>query len=78
MPHLQGKLNGNAMRVPIPDGSVTDFTAILRKPATVDQINQAFSDAAAGPMSGILEYQTDPIVSVDILGNTHSCILTRP
>ncbi|MBM3913034.1 MAG: type I glyceraldehyde-3-phosphate dehydrogenase [Sphingomonadales bacterium] len=74
MPHLQGKLNGNAMRVPIPDGSVTDLTAILRKPATVDQINQAFSDAAAGPMSGILEYQTDPIVSVDILGNTHSCI----
>jgi len=74
MPHLQGKLNGNAMRVPIPDGSVTDFTAILRKPATVDQINQAFLDAAAGPMFGILEYQTDPIVSVDVLGNTHSCI----
>lgn len=74
MPHLQGKLNGNAMRVPIPDGSVTDFTAILRTPGSVDQINKAFADAAAGPMKGILEYQADPIVSVDILGNTHSCI----
>jgi glyceraldehyde 3-phosphate dehydrogenase len=74
MPHLQGKLNGNAMRVPIPDGSVTDFTAILRKPASVVEVNKAFAEAAAGPMNGILEYQTDPIVSVDILGNTHSCI----
>lgn len=74
MPHLQGKLNGNAMRVPIPDGSVTDFTAILRIPGSVDQINKAFADAAAGPMKGILEYQADPIVSVDIVGNTHSCI----
>jgi glyceraldehyde 3-phosphate dehydrogenase len=74
MPHLQGKLNGNAMRVPVPDGSVTDFTAILRKPASVVEVNKVFAEAAAGPMNGILEYQTDPIVSVDILGNTHSCI----
>jgi glyceraldehyde 3-phosphate dehydrogenase len=74
LPHLKGKLNGNAMRVPVPDGSVTDFTAILKKPATVEEINQAFASAAAGSMKGILEYQLDPIVSVDIIGNTHSCI----
>jgi glyceraldehyde 3-phosphate dehydrogenase len=74
MPHLQGKLNGNAMRVPVPDGSVTDFTAILTKQATVADINAAFAAAAAGPMNGILEYQADPIVSVDIVGNTHSCV----
>ena len=74
LPHLKGKLNGNAMRVPVPDGSVTDFTAILKKPATVEEINQAFAAAAAGSMKGILEYQLDPIVSVDIIGNTHSCI----
>ena len=74
LPHLKGKLNGNAMRVPVPDGSVTDFTAILKKTATVEEINQAFAAAAAGSMKGILEYQLDPIVSVDIIGNTHSCI----
>jgi glyceraldehyde 3-phosphate dehydrogenase len=74
MPHLKGKLNGNAMRVPIPDGSVTDFTAILKKPATVDEIKAAFRKAAEGSMKGVLEYCDDPIVSIDIVGNTHSCI----
>lgn len=74
LPHLKGKLNGNAMRVPVPDGSVTDFTAIVRKTCTVDEINAAFKKAAEGPMKGILEYCIDPIVSADIIGNTHSCI----
>lgn len=74
MPHLKGKLNGNAMRVPIPDGSVTDFTAILKKPATVEEINAAFKKASEGRMKGILHYETDEIVSIDIVGDTHSCI----
>jgi glyceraldehyde 3-phosphate dehydrogenase len=74
LPHLQGKLNGNAMRVPTADGSVTDFTVVVKKPCTVQEVNEAFKKAAAGPMKGILEYNTDPIVSVDIIGNQHSCI----
>jgi glyceraldehyde 3-phosphate dehydrogenase len=74
MPHLKGKLNGNSMRVPTPDGSVTDFTAVLKKPATVEEINAAFKKASEGKMKGLLEYCTDPIVSIDIVGNTHSCI----
>jgi glyceraldehyde 3-phosphate dehydrogenase len=74
LPHLKGKLNGNAMRVPVPDGSVTDFTAQLRRPATVAEVNDAFRAAANGSLKGILHYETDPIVSVDILGNPHSCI----
>jgi glyceraldehyde 3-phosphate dehydrogenase len=74
LPHMKGKLNGNAMRVPIPDGSVTDFTCTLKNAATVEQVNAAMKAAAEGPMKGILEYNTDPIVSIDIVGNTHSCI----
>jgi glyceraldehyde 3-phosphate dehydrogenase len=74
MPHLKGKLNGGSMRVPVPDGSVTDFTAVLKKAATAEEINAAFKAAAEGPLKGILEYQTDPIVSIDIIGNKHSCI----
>lgn len=75
LPHLKGKLNGNAMRVPIPDGSVTDFTATLKKPATVEEINAAFKAAAESSLKGILQYETDLIVSIDIVGNRHSCIL---
>ena len=74
MPHLAGKLNGNAMRVPIQDGSVTDFTVTLKKAATVDDVNSAMKAAANGPLKGIMEYTTDPIVSIDIVGNEHSCI----
>jgi glyceraldehyde 3-phosphate dehydrogenase len=74
MPHLQGKLNGNAMRVPIPDGSVTDFTCNVKNPKSKDEINAAFKAAANGPLKGILEFSTDPLVSIDIVGNTHSCI----
>ncbi|MBD1395802.1 type I glyceraldehyde-3-phosphate dehydrogenase [Pontibacter sp. JH31] len=74
LPHLKGKLDGVAMRVPIPDGSLTDLTVVLKKPATKEEINAAMKKAAEGEMKGILEYTEDPIVSIDIIGNTHSCI----
>jgi glyceraldehyde 3-phosphate dehydrogenase len=74
LPHLNGKLNGSSLRVPIPDGSITDFTVVLKKAATVAEINAAFKAAADGPMKGILQYTEDPIVSIDIVGNKHSCI----
>jgi glyceraldehyde 3-phosphate dehydrogenase len=74
LPHLKGKLNGNAMRVPIPDGSVTDFTVRLKKAATVEEINAAMKAASESSMKGIMEYTEDEIVSIDIVGNTHSCI----
>ncbi len=74
LPHLKGKLNGNAMRVPIPDGSVTDFTAVVRNPKTVAEINAAFKAASEGALKGILQYETDPIVSIDIIGSKYSCI----
>ena len=74
MPHLAGKLNGSSMRVPIPDGSITDFTAVLKRPATKEEINAAFKKAADNELKGILQYETDPIVSIDIVGNQHSCI----
>jgi glyceraldehyde 3-phosphate dehydrogenase len=67
-------LNGNAMRVPIPDGSVTDFTVNLKKPATVAEINAAMKAASEGSLKGIMEYTEDEIVSIDIVGNAHSCI----
>ncbi|MDZ4680700.1 MAG: type I glyceraldehyde-3-phosphate dehydrogenase [Saprospiraceae bacterium] len=74
LPHLKGKLNGNAMRVPVPDGSVTDFTVLVKKTATIAEINAAFKQASETTMKGVLEYCTDLIVSADILGNQHSCI----
>jgi glyceraldehyde 3-phosphate dehydrogenase len=69
LPQLKGKLDGYALRVPIPDGSVTDLTAILKRPATVEEINNAMKAAAEGPLKGILEYCVDEIVSTDIVGN---------
>jgi glyceraldehyde 3-phosphate dehydrogenase len=74
MAAMKGKLDGTALRVPIPTGSITDFVANLQKPATVDEINAAFNTAANGSLKGVLEYCTDPIVSSDIVGNPHSCI----
>ncbi|NTW10526.1 MAG: type I glyceraldehyde-3-phosphate dehydrogenase, partial [Chlorobiaceae bacterium] len=74
IPELAGKLDGFAMRVPTPDGSVTDLTAILSKPATKAEINAAMKAASEGSMKGYLEYCEDPIVSMDIVGNPHSCI----
>ncbi|MGH8102059.1 MAG: type I glyceraldehyde-3-phosphate dehydrogenase [Chthoniobacterales bacterium] len=75
IPELKGKLNGGAYRVPTPDGSITDFTAVIAKDATVDAINAAFKAAAAEKnYQGILEYSDEPLVSQDIVGNPHSCI----
>ena len=74
MATMKGKLDGTALRVPVPTGSITDFVANLKKPATVDEINAAFKKAADGPLKGVLEYCTAPIVSSDIVTNPHSCI----
>jgi glyceraldehyde 3-phosphate dehydrogenase len=75
LPHLKGKLDGMAMRVPVPAGSMTDLTIQLKTEASIEQINAAFKKAAETTMKGILEYTEDPIVSADIVGNPHSCIL---
>jgi len=74
MPHLKGKLDGFALRVPTPDGSLTDFVCILEKETTKEEINAAMKKASEGAMKGILEYTEDPIVSSDIIGNSSSCI----
>jgi len=75
IPELKGKLNGGAFRVPTPDGSVIDFTAVLDKDATVDAVNAAFKEAASDKSyKGVLEYSDEPLVSADIVGNPHSCI----
>ncbi len=74
LPHLKGKLNGNAMRVPVPDGSVTDFTVQLKRSASAAEVNAAFKAASEGRLKGILEYCPDPIVSADIIGSKYSCI----
>ena len=73
-PHLEGRLGGAGIRVPVLNGSLTDFTCSLKKQPTVEAINMAFKQAAEGAMKNVLEYTEDPIVSTDILGNTHSCI----
>ena len=73
-PHLEGHLGGAGIRVPVLNGSLTDFTCSLKKMPTVAEINAAFKQAAEGPMKNVLEYTEDPIVSTDILDNPHSCI----
>jgi glyceraldehyde 3-phosphate dehydrogenase len=76
IPELKGKLDGMAMRVPVPDGSVTDLVAVLGREASVDEVNDAFRSAAATDhWKGLLEYTEDPIVSADIVGNSSSCII---
>jgi glyceraldehyde 3-phosphate dehydrogenase len=74
VPSLAGKLDGMAMRVPVPDGSTVDLVVELDRDVTVDEVNAAVRAAAEGPMAGILEYVEDPIVSTDIIGNPHSSI----
>jgi glyceraldehyde 3-phosphate dehydrogenase len=74
IPDLKGKLDGFSLRVPTPDGSITDFVAILKKEATVEQVNDAFKKAANSSMKGLLEYTEDPIVSADIIGTHYSVI----
>ena len=73
-PHLTGKLGGAGIRVPVPNGSLTDFTCILKKQVTVAQIKEAFLHASQNSLKGILQYTSDPIVSIDIQENTHSCV----
>ena len=73
---MQGKLDGIAMRVPIPDGSVTDFTGIMKKTPSVEAVNEAFKEAARrGPLKSVLEYSEEPLVSADIVGSAASCTL---
>jgi glyceraldehyde 3-phosphate dehydrogenase len=74
LPQLQGKLDGMAMRVPVPDGSTVDLVVELERDVTVDEVNAAIKKAADGPLKDILEYSDDPIVSTDIIGNPHSSI----
>lgn len=74
LPKLNGKLTGISLRVPTPAGSITDLVATLKKNVTKDEVNAAMKTASEGPLKGILEYNTDPIVSSDIIGNPHSCI----
>ncbi len=74
LPHLNGKLDGGAVRVPTPTGSLTDFVCEVGKETTTEEVNAAFKAAAEGSLKGILEYTTDPIVSTDIIGNPHSNI----
>jgi glyceraldehyde 3-phosphate dehydrogenase len=74
LPEMKGKLNGYAVRVPVPDGSITDLSATLSRDVTVEEINNAMKAAANGAMKGILEYSEEPLVSTDIVGNPHSCI----
>lgn len=73
-PHLEGKLGGAGIRVPVLNGSLTDFTCLLKRKPTVSEINSAFKAAAEGSLKGILEYTDDPIVSTDVLDNPHSCV----
>jgi glyceraldehyde 3-phosphate dehydrogenase len=74
IPSLEGKLDGLSVRAPVPDGSLVDLTCTVSKPATVEGINAAMKAAAEGPMKGILRYCTDPIVSIDVVGDPHSSI----
>ena len=73
-PELDGKLGGGGIRVPVPDGSITDITVRVKNIPTAEALNAAFEQAAEGPMKGILRYTEDPIVSVDVVGDPHSCI----
>ncbi|PWN05684.1 type I glyceraldehyde-3-phosphate dehydrogenase [Rhodohalobacter mucosus] len=74
LPHLDGKLDGGAVRVPVATGSLTDFTVQVEKETTADEVLSKFKEAANGPLKGILEYSEEELVSTDIIGNPHSCI----
>jgi len=74
LPHLAGKLDGGAVRVPVLTGSLTDLTAVVKKGTTEEEVLAAFKKAASGNLKGILQYTDEPLVSVDIIGNSHSCI----
>jgi glyceraldehyde 3-phosphate dehydrogenase len=74
LPHLKGKIEASAMRVPVPDGSLTDLIVELKRETTTEELNRVFKESAQKEMKGIIEYTEDPIVSIDIIGNPHSCI----
>jgi len=75
IPELAGKLTGASLRVPVPDGSVTDLTALMKKDVTAKQINDALREASEGPLKGVMEYTEDQIVSADVIGDPHSAII---
>ncbi|MBW3468032.1 type I glyceraldehyde-3-phosphate dehydrogenase [Arthrospiribacter ruber] len=74
LPHLQGKIEASAMRVPVPDGSLTDLIVELERETSAQEVNEVFKKASEGALNGILQYEESPIVSIDIIGNPHSCI----
>ena len=74
LPALKGKLDGVALRVPVPDGSIVDLVAEVKRTTTIETVNSAFKAAATGPMKGVLEYTEEPLVSADIIGNPHSVV----
>jgi glyceraldehyde 3-phosphate dehydrogenase len=78
LPGLDGKLDGMAMRVPVPDGSTVDLVVKLKRAVTRDEVNEAVKAAAEGPLAGIIQYSEDPLVSTDIIGNPHSSIFDAP
>ena len=78
LPHLDGKLDGMAIRVPVPDGSIVDLSVRLRKRVSSEDINDAVRTAAEGPMARVVQYSEDPLVSSDIIGNPHSSIFDAP
>ena len=78
LPALVGRLDGMAVRVPVPDGSIVDLVASVSADVSVEAVNTAVQEAAAGAMNGIVEYSTEALVSCDILGNPHSCIFDAP
>jgi glyceraldehyde 3-phosphate dehydrogenase len=78
IPELKGKLDGIALRVPVENGSLTDLAVVLSRDTTVEEINDAYRQAAEGPLRGIIRYSTDPIVSRDIVGDDASCIFDSP
>lgn len=73
-PHLNGKLDGTGVRVPVIDGSLTEMTCVVKNPKSITEINKAFEEASKGAFKGIMDYTEEPIVSCDIIGNPHSCI----
>jgi len=78
LPNLVGKLDGVAVRVPVPNGSLVDLSLLTAKPVTVASANQAMREAAQGPLQGIVQYSEDPIVSQDVVGNPHSAVFDAP
>jgi glyceraldehyde 3-phosphate dehydrogenase len=74
LPSVKGKLDGIAIRVPVPDGSIVDLVTVMEKPVTVEEVNAAVREAAEGPLRKIVEYTEEPIVSSDVIGNSHSAI----